>query len=81
MLQSLNYLHCPSLDLLRNVHAFLVLGSHENDLALQMWLHQCQVDGKVHLSQPSGNAFPNAYKVLGTTNDLTLFLHKDSRIY
>jgi len=81
MLQSLNHLHCPPLDLLQYVHDFLELGSHELDLALQMWLQQCQADGKVHLSQPSGNAFPNAYKVLGTTNDFTPFLHKDSRIH
>lgn len=80
MLQPLNYLHCPSLDLLQYVNVFLVLGSHELVLVLQMQLHQCRADGKVHLSQPSGNAFPNAY-VLGTTNDFTLFLHEDSRLY
>jgi len=38
----------------------LVLGSPEMDTVLQLWPHQCLVEGKDHLPQSAGNTLSNA---------------------
>ena len=69
MLQSLNCLTSPLLDSLQ--HVSLVLESPALDTGLQMWPHQCWLDGKVHLPWPAGSTVPNAAQ--GT---ISLLCHK-----
>lgn len=42
------------------IHVFLVMGSPELELVLSMWPHQCWVEGKDYLPQPTGNTPPKA---------------------
>ena len=60
MLQSLHHLCGPSLDSLQYVHLSPVLGTPALDPALQLWPHQCGVEGKDHLPRPAGNTPPDA---------------------
>ena len=49
ILQCANGLHGRLLSSLQYVHASLLLGNPEADAVLQLWHHQCQVEGKAHL--------------------------------
>jgi len=42
-------LHGHLLSSLQYMHVSLLLGNPEADAALQLWHHQCQVEGKAHL--------------------------------
>lgn len=61
MLQFLNHLCCLSLDLLQYFYLLPILGSPELNPALQVCLTRikCQEQGKAHLSQRTGDVFPN----------------------
>ena len=59
MLQALNHLSGPLLDLLQYVNVCLVLGSPALNTALQMWPHQCLAEGNDHFPAPVGDALPN----------------------
>lgn len=52
MLQALNHLCGPLLDLFQYVCVFLLLGSPGLELTLQMYSHKCQAEGNGHLLQP-----------------------------
>lgn len=58
ILQVLSHLHGPLLDSLQYVHILHVLGSPEQDTAVQMWPCQCWEKGKGHLPWPTGTALP-----------------------
>lgn len=59
MIQSLNHLHGALLDNFQHLHVCLVLKSSELDTAVQVWPHQCWIEGKDHLPRPVGNTLPN----------------------
>lgn len=42
------------------IHVSLVMGSPELELVLSVWPHQCRVEGKDCLPQPTGNTPPKA---------------------
>ena len=73
MLQSLNRLSGSSLDSLQYVHICLVLGSPELNTVLQVWPHQCWVEGKAPLPRPAGHTLPNAAQE--TTSHLAARAH------
>lgn len=50
----------PLMDSLQYVHVPLLLGSPALDRVLQVWPHQCRVEGKDHLPWPAGNTLANA---------------------
>lgn len=57
MLQSLNHVHGPLLDLLQYVAISVVLGSSALDPTVQMCL--TRAEGKDHLPQPVGDTLLN----------------------
>ena len=60
MLESLNHVRGHSLDSLYYVNVSFVLGSPELVIVLQVWPHQCSVEGKDHLPQSAGYTPPSA---------------------
>jgi len=84
--QCANGLHGRLLGSLQYMHVSLLLGNPEADAVLQLWHHQCQVEGKAHLphltppyaapdtvSVPSGKGALLAPGQLGAHQDLQGF--------
>lgn len=60
MLQSSEYLHCPSLDFLHYVFISPALGRPSTGASTQDVSHLCWIKEKDRLPQPDSNALPNA---------------------
>ena len=60
VLQPSDHFCGPPLDLLQQVHVFLVLRTPELNAVLQVRSHQSRVEGQNHLSRPAGHASPDA---------------------
>lgn len=66
MLQALNQLFSPSLNLFHYVHVFLALEKPELVPVFQMWFHQHWEEGKDHLPYLLGMLF--LVEVIGLQN-------------
>jgi len=58
VLQTLHQPRCPSLDMLQQLNALLVLRRPKLNTVLQVRPHQCRVQGHDHLSTPAGHIIP-----------------------
>jgi len=66
MLQPSNLLHGPLLDLIQQLHVFLVLGAPGLDTVLQMGPYNGKAEGDNHLLHPAGHfSFDAAQDAVG----------------
>lgn len=72
MLQLLNHLCKSTLNPFQELHVSFGLRSPQLNTAVQMWPHQCWVEGRDHLLWPAGSALCNA-----SQDAIGLLGHKD----
>ena len=60
LIQPSDHFHGPPLDVLQQLHVFLMLRAPELDAGLQVRSHQSRVEGQNPLPRPSGHASPDA---------------------
>jgi len=51
--------HCPSLDTLQHLNVLLVVRGPKLNTVLEVWPHQCRVQGHDHLPAPVGHTIPD----------------------
>ena len=59
LLLTLHWLRCPSLDTLHHLNVLLVVRGPKLTTGLEVWPHQCQVQGDNHFPSPAGHAIPD----------------------
>ncbi|GAB0195154.1 hypothetical protein GRJ2_001980700 [Grus japonensis] len=64
-LQTLHQLHCPSLDVLQHLNVLLVVRGPKLNTALEVWPHQCRVQGDDHCPSPAGHTIPDTSQDAG----------------